>query len=547
MTAGGPIATIWLVGRAGREDSREMAEIAKGKAGSAETSSRVDVRITVENFGPIEKGEVELRPLTIFVGASNTGKTYFSVLIYALHNTLEGFSRIPVVGRQASRLFERFLGSFVASDEEQAAMSAVAEELGDRLRLEDRPLKFTDLPERAREEAKKTLLGSDGAMEGLVDELRRCFDLPSASRLIRAWEGVDRAKVSLRVSEEKRDLWRCDATVSDSGSVVSGEIEDMVLLPARGPGSELGGRLKRMAAYLDAGQFPLALQQFPYVVGLDSREAHYLPAARSGIMQSHRVIASAVMARATRAGLERIGELPTFPGPLADFMQQLIDYTGQEDGFRRASKRLEAVQTIASEMEDGTLGGKILVERKLPGGYPEFLYRPRNATQSIGLGQVSSMVTELAPMVLFLRDGMGPGDTLIIEEPEAHLHPAAQTEMAYTLAQLVNAGVRVVATTHSDWLLKAFGNQMREGEFNEKTGGFVDESSAQTQLRPEDVGVWLFRRGEAGGGSTVDEIPFDRIEGIEPSDYEAIAEELYNRSAELQNRLAEDTVGGVPE
>ena len=521
--------------------------ITESKAGSVEPPSRVDVRIAVENFGPIEKGEVELRPLTIFVGASNTGKTYFSVLIYSLHNTLEGFSRIPVAGRQVSRLLERFLGSFVASDEERAAISGAAEELGDRLRREDRPFKFSDLPKGAQDEARKTLLGSDGAVEELIDELRRCFDLPSASRLIRAREGIDRAQVSLSVREGMRDLWRCGATVSDSGSVVAGEVEDMVLLPARGPNSELGSRLKQIAAHLEAGQFPQALAELPYVVGLDSGEAHYLPAARSGIMHSHRVIASSVMARATRVGLERVAELPTFPGPLADFMQQLIDHRGQEEGFRRASRRSEVVRTIASELEDGTLGGEILVERQLPGGYPEFLYRPRNATQSIGLGQASSMVSELAPMILFLRDGMGAGDTLIIEEPEAHLHPAAQTEMAYTLARLVNAGVRVVATTHSDWLLKAFGNLMREGEFNEKTGSFVDESSAQARLRPEDVGVWLFRRGEACGGSTVAEISFDRIEGVEPSDYESIAEELYNRSAELQNRLAEVAAGGLPE
>ena len=524
-----------------------MAEIAKSKARSDGRPAHADVRITVEDFGPIEKGEVELRPLTIFVGASNTGKTYLSVLIYALHNTLEGFSRIPVVGRQASRLFERFLGRFVASDEKQATIAAAAEELGDRLRMEDRPLKFSDLPERAQEEARKTLLGSEGAVEGLIDELRRCFDLASTSSLIRAREGIDRAKVSLCVREEERNLWRCDATISDSGSVVAGEIEDMVLLPARGPNSELGSRLKQIAAHLDSGRFPQALAELPYVVGLDSREAHYLPAARSGIMQSHRVIASSVMTRATRAGLERVAELPTFPGPLADFMQQLIDHRGQEDGYRLAARRSEAVQTIASELEDGTLGGKIHVQRQLPGGYPEFFYRPRNATRSIGLGQVSSMVSELAPMILFLRDGMGAGDTLIVEEPEAHLHPAAQTEMAYTLARLVNAGVRVVATTHSDWLLKAFGNLMREGEFNEKTGSLVDESSAHARLRPEDVGVWLFRRDEPGGGSTVGEISFDRIEGIEPSDYEAVAEELYNRSAELQNRLAEATAGGAPE
>ena len=528
-----------------------MAVIAEGKVGGAGHPAHADVRIAVENFGPIEKGEIELRPLTIFVGASNTGKTCFSVLIYALHRTLEGFSRIPVLGRQVDRLLDRgvkrFLGSFLVSDEERAAISTAAEELGDKLSLEDRPFMFSDLPEWVRREAKDTLVGPDGAVVDLVRELRRCFDLPSASALVRAREGIDRAKVSLSVSEETRDLWRFNATVSDSGPPVAGEIEDMVLVPARGPNSELGSRLQRIGAYFEADQLPKAFAAVFDLLDPEDKQAHYLPAARSGIMQSHRVIASSVIARATRAGLERVSELPTFPGLLVDFMQRLIDHKGHEDGFRQASRRSEVIETIATELENGTLGGRIVAQRQSPGGYPEFLYRPPNATRNIDLGHASSMVTELAPMVLFLRDGMGVGDTLIVEEPEAHLHPAAQTEVARTLARLVNAGVRVVATTHSDWLLREFGNLLREGEFNEKTGSFVDGSSSGSRLRPEDVGVWLFRKGEADGGSTVDEIPFDRIEGIEPSDYEEIAEELYNRSAELQNRLAETSVSGVSE
>ena len=110
-----------------------MALIGESKAESAGSPPHVDVRIAVENFGPIEKGEVELRPLTIFVGASNTGKTFFSVLIYSLHSTLEGFSRIPVVVRQMSRLLERFVGSFVASGEERSAISREVGELGGKL------------------------------------------------------------------------------------------------------------------------------------------------------------------------------------------------------------------------------------------------------------------------------------------------------------------------------------------------------------------------------------------------------------------------------
>ena len=43
------------------------------------------VEIAVKNFGPIAEANIDLRPLTVFVGPSNTGKTYFATLVYALH------------------------------------------------------------------------------------------------------------------------------------------------------------------------------------------------------------------------------------------------------------------------------------------------------------------------------------------------------------------------------------------------------------------------------------------------------------------------------
>ena len=55
----------------------------------------------------------------------------------------------------------------------------------------------------------------------------------------------------------------------------------------------------------------------------------------------------------------------------------------------------------------------------------------------------------------------------------------------------------------------------------------------------------MFRKDESSTGSTVEEIPFDRSEGVEPEDYEDVAEALYNRSATLQNRFEE--LAGVAE
>ena len=41
--------------------------------------------LAVKDFGPIAEATVELRPFTVFVGASNTGKSYLAILLYALH------------------------------------------------------------------------------------------------------------------------------------------------------------------------------------------------------------------------------------------------------------------------------------------------------------------------------------------------------------------------------------------------------------------------------------------------------------------------------
>ena len=44
-----------------------------------------NIHLAVQNFGPIARADIALRPLTVFVGESNTGKTYLAALIYALH------------------------------------------------------------------------------------------------------------------------------------------------------------------------------------------------------------------------------------------------------------------------------------------------------------------------------------------------------------------------------------------------------------------------------------------------------------------------------
>ena len=46
--------------------------------------------IAVRDFGPIAHAEVDLKPLTVFIGSNNTGKSYLAVAIYALSQAISG-------------------------------------------------------------------------------------------------------------------------------------------------------------------------------------------------------------------------------------------------------------------------------------------------------------------------------------------------------------------------------------------------------------------------------------------------------------------------
>lgn len=201
-----------------------------------------------------------------------------------------------------------------------------------------------------------------------------------------------------------------------------------------------------------------------------SEKAYYPPAARSGTMQSYRVIASSLVAHSTRVGLET-SEVPTLSGVIADFIEKLILYE-ERARLRKSTKPDDGISHIAGVLEDDMLNGQIIIKPS-PAGYPEFCYRPQETKQDISLPRSSSTVPELVPLVLFIRGPVRPGDTLItliIEEPEAHLYPAAQVDMARTIARLVRAGVRVLVTIHSDHMLKEIANLMHEGELKEKGG-----------------------------------------------------------------------------
>ena len=138
--------------------------------------------------------------------------------------------------------------------------------------------------------------------------------------------------------------------------------------------------------------------------------------------------------------------MPILSGVLADFLEQFIELG---DLPRSGSRRNEK---LAARLEKAILGGSIRHEgsenREI--SYPSFFYLPDGWKEDLPLMRASSMVSELAPVVLYLRHIVRSGVVLIIEEPESHLHPAMQVKFTRLLATAVRSGIRIIMTTHSE-------------------------------------------------------------------------------------------------
>ena len=259
-----------------------------------------------------------------------------------------------------------------------------------------------------------------------------------------------------------------------------------------------------------------------------SRPAHYLPADRTGIMHAHRVLLGSLLNRASQPGLRQGDPLPDLSGVVADFLKQLIELGGL------AERQRNSADALAKRIEQAILRGAVQIKTTAM-GYPLFFYKPDGWKNSLPLMNTSSMVSELAPIVLYLRHVVQPGETLIIEEPEAHLHPVCRSNSSAKSRRLVHAGVRVIITTHSEWVLEELGNIVQCSELPEARRKKIPQGDFA--LRPDQVGAWLFKPKLRPRGSVVKEIKLDEETGLYPTDYDDVSLALYNDSVDIFNRI----------
>ena len=164
--------------------------------------------------------------------------------------------------------------------------------------------------------------------------------------------------------------------------------------------------------------------------------------------------------------------------------------------------------------------------------YPEIYYKSHSHGQQFLLHQTSSMVSELAPLVLYLKHTVRSGDLLIIEEPESHLHPANQRRLAQAIAKMVRNGLKVMLTTHSDFFLSQLSNFVRLSELADERAKM--NYGEDDYLNAEEVGCYLFEWDDGGEGSVIRELQVDAENGIPEGEFYDVSEALYNEYVDIE-------------
>ena len=544
---------------------------------SASTYKPLEIEVT--DFGPIAKARIDLRPLTVFVGPSNTGKSYLATLIYALQRFFSGYAYSPNISPKALTFYPLLTFHRAWSDAWLQAMSSKdVDALIDwaapvllRAREEDFPNSFrASVPDAVAALFRPLFRDIVNLEDFLEREVARCFGIESLARLIRHGSR-DGARVVLTrhvdQASQPAEPFTHEFAVGARKSRFNASIPDATSLQVERNDGEpwYQEKLRLMDSHVSVNRDHRASKREyvahgvrdeiadavgAYTISPLNRVAHYLPADRAGVMHAHRAVLTSLIRQAPRGGPHHNEAIPTLSGVLADFLEQLVAF-GDSPREERSVAVLEKLaglnallhrardknRNLAAALEATILNGAVRSRQSIT-GFPVFFYQPQGRREEVPLLNASSMVSELAPVVLYLRYLVYPGDVLIIEEPESHLHPGMQAAFTRQLAAVVRSGVRVMLTTHSDYVLEELANLVRMSELPEAQRSDLD--GAEVALSPDEVGVWLFEPKKRPKGTVVREIKLDTDSGSFPAGYGDVTEALYNKWVEIDSRIEEN-------
>lgn len=421
-------------------------------------------KLIVENYGKIEKAELEVSPLTLFVGDNNSGKSYLLSLIWTLFSG-QGES---IICKGTQELLEQKFPEFYSDLKNLLANQNRGNE------------EFVEVNEQE--------------INSIVNELLQ-MNKDALVKSIFNYEGMFIGRIEVKNKSNRHYIIKKEKE-DEEAIQISVYIDDM-----RRIGFQF---LKRM--YSNEMEEP-ATRLVEIIVdrflrnGFPRNATYYLPAARTGFMLAKNTINQVGRKKAFDNIVElddetKDIEISPFPKPIIHFLDSM-DNLNLEVNNKNYKSHKELLDWINHNMTNGDV-------KCIDNNSGNIQYIPDGMTNGIPLRVTSGVVTELAPLILLLKYSRFLQE-ICYEEPEMCLHPQLQYQMAKLIIRMVNSGINIVASTHSDIIIQHINNMSQLYKIsNEKEALERLDLEKEDLINVDEIAVYQFH--ERNGKTNIDRI-----------------------------------------
>lgn len=199
-----------------------------------------------------------------------------------------------------------------------------------------------------------------------------------------------------------------------------------------------------------------------------------------------------------------------YPRPISDGLANAEDLVN-----RKKEKTLHS--KFADEIENKILHGSLSITDD-----GEVLFSIKK-NKDLGINESSSAIKTLAPIVFYLRYIAWHSNILFVDEPELNLHPMNQIILAKIFVKMINAGLRLIISTHSDYIIREINNMIMADRLNEQGNKIVKHMGYDKTLclSSELFAPYLFKMTDTGN-VVVSELEVDKYGFSMPSIDDAI-------------------------
>lgn len=218
-----------------------------------------------------------------------------------------------------------------------------------------------------------------------------------------------------------------------------------------------------------------------------------------------------------------------------------VDFTRQLETLAKKSSFIaDQHPDVLVEFAD-IIGGEYTVTRN-----DELYYIPKGKRVKLTMDESSSAVRSLLDVGFYLKHIVKRGDLLIVDEPELNLHPENQRRVARLFARLVNLGIKVFVTTHSDYIVKEINTLIMLNHDKPHLKQIAQEEGYKSEELISHDKIRVYIAGEAlirldGGKKKT------RCQTLTPADIDpemGIEARSFDETIEAMNRVQERIVWG---